>query len=82
MVHEAIVAETHTQRHSVLSGRAVSLGNQINDAHSRSVTMPVYTFAYTADCSTTGLRYLCVMQMVIHELALVINMCIIKNYER
>lgn len=54
MVHEAIVAEPHTQRHSVLSGRAVSLGNQINDAHSRSVTMPVYTFSYTVDCSTDG----------------------------
>lgn len=56
MVHEAIVAEPHTQHHGVLSGRAVSLGNQINDAHGWSVTMPVYTFSYTADCSTTGLR--------------------------
>lgn len=45
VMHEAAVAEPHTQRHSILSGRAVALGNQSSDAHSRSVTMPVYTFS-------------------------------------
>lgn len=56
VVHEAIVAEPYAQHHSVLSGRAVSLGNQVNDAHSRSDTMPVYTFSYKAHRSTAGLR--------------------------
>ena len=49
MVHEAVVAEPHAQRHSVLSGRAVSLGNQINDAHTQSVTHNG-CFTCTADC--------------------------------
>lgn len=49
VVHEAVVAEPHSQCHSILSGRAVSLGNQISDAQSWSVTMPVYTFSETAE---------------------------------
>lgn len=44
MVHEAIVAEPYTQHHSILTGWAVSLGKQVNDAHRQSDTMPVYTF--------------------------------------
>lgn len=43
VVHEAVVAEPHAQHHGVLAGRAVSLGNRVNDAHSGSDTMPVYT---------------------------------------
>lgn len=53
VVHEAAVTEPHTQRHSILSGRAVSLGNHINDAHRRSATMPVYTFTYTTHSPIT-----------------------------
>lgn len=33
MVHEAAVTEPHSQRHGILSVRAVSLGNQVNDTH-------------------------------------------------
>lgn len=54
VVHEAVVAEPHTQRHGVLSVRAVTLGNQISDAHSGSDTKPVYTFTCTADCRPHG----------------------------
>lgn len=56
VMHEAIVAQPYAQHHGVLSGRTVSLGNQVNDAHSWSDTMPVYTFSYKAHCSTAGLR--------------------------
>lgn len=55
MVHEATVAEPDTQHHSVLSSGTVSLGNQINDAHSQSDTKPLYTFSFKAHGSTAAL---------------------------
>lgn len=55
MVHEAIVAEPNTQRHSILSGRAVSLGNQINDTRSVSLHLHIHS-----RLQHYGLSYLCV----------------------
>lgn len=54
MVHEAAVAEPDTQHHSILSSGTVSLGNQINDAHSQSDTKPLYTFSLKTHGSTAG----------------------------
>lgn len=54
MVHEAAVAEPDTQHHSIFSSGTVSLGNQINDAHSQSNTKPLYTFSFKTHGSTAG----------------------------
>lgn len=49
VVHEAAVAEPDAEHHGVLSSGTVSLGNQINDAHSQSDTRPLfYTFSSKA----------------------------------
>lgn len=55
VVHEATVAEPDAQHHSILSSGTVSLGNQINDAHSQSGTKPLYTFSFKAHGSTAAL---------------------------
>lgn len=82
VVHEAIVAEPHAQHHSVLSGRAVSLGNRVNDAHSRLDTMPVYTFSYKAHCITAGLRLsVCLLERRWWSASwhVLINMCLVET---
>lgn len=82
VVHETIVAEPHAQHHSVLSGRAVSLGNRVNDAHSRLDTMPVYTFSYKAHCITAGLRLsVCLLERRWWSASwhVLINMCLVET---
>lgn len=54
MVHEATVAEPDAQHHRILSSGTVSLGNQIDDAHSQSDTKPLYTFSFKAHGSTAA----------------------------
>lgn len=60
VMHESIVAEPNTQRHSIISSLAVSLGNQISDTQSVSYNACAHLYMHTAEGSIAGQTYLCV----------------------